>query len=237
MSYYFLRLSSDPEVIGVRNGIQQVEICKECFRDKRMYDEILDYFCNRDAEKSIAFGALEHFELQCVKPLVGAVLTEFLSYGPCLPDCPFMIGAGAYNCFLEAGVKNCSYINARVVSEGRGLDYKLFYFPPFDYSVIDFQSSVFFTGNRLSGKTYHKFDSFQHFDDARAKSSLIYRSESVVLNSNFDLDLKLFELKFGTMIASRQLVDELRGRNCSGIDFIPLQVEVVAGNRLKIVFE
>src|SRR5687768_5975392 len=139
MNYYRLRLLSDPKVIGVRNGIMQVELDESKYLDKEAYKRIRTYFFGLnwwEKERFPPFDFLFHAQI-----LRGAKLTDFLSFGPSFIGCPFLIHNKVAKVFSQFNMQEhrlfpaILYEKERVVSS----DYQLFYTRLLEIDIVDFE--------------------------------------------------------------------------------------------------
>lgn len=92
MEYFELRLASDPKIIGVSNGIMQVEICDKLFLENSSKRQE-EYFAQ----------SIQPFDkkLTCIKPLKRVNYTDILSFGPHLIWHPFLVNTKALNIFKK----------------------------------------------------------------------------------------------------------------------------------------
>ncbi|WP_197076929.1 hypothetical protein [Hymenobacter terrenus] len=82
--YYKLTLPSDPKILGIRNGIMQVEICDEVF-----LSAIRPALFN-GTEVPLSDEA-KAMTINCIRVLPRAKLTDILSFGPMLSWFPFLM--------------------------------------------------------------------------------------------------------------------------------------------------
>ena len=221
VSYYQLRHSSEPKVIGVRNGVQQVEIQDEGVLSSPSFDQVVKFFC-KDVMASDKFVEPSFVpKFQYVKPLDKAILTDFLSYGPFFPSCPFMSSETATNVLTSFNVQEHRFYDARVVRNDVAVNYKIFYCPALGYDVIDFQASKFYLGNFVVGKEYLNFNSVEEYKEFLASNrALLVRAEKLSLSSAFDDSLDLMVLKFGGVYVSSRLRDEILRLGLTGVNCV-----------------
>jgi len=86
--YYNLRLAWEPEVIGVKNGVYQVELDKKA-HDKSAFYKIDSLFISNDF--SINQAALDCELKFYFKKLKSAKKTSLMSFTPYLNHCHFLI--------------------------------------------------------------------------------------------------------------------------------------------------
>lgn len=219
--YYLLRLASDLKEIGVKNGIKQVAIHEDGFTDKLLYKKIFDFFCGADywvkTNKQPNFGV----ELQCLEKLEDAILTDFLSFGPVLLSCPFLISLNVEKCFAKFRLQEHYFYDAKVFDKKSIFNYKLFYCPTLPYASINFEQSIFYSGSLLSGKAYCNLSNEAELLDYSENNSANVRAEKIVLADDFDRNLDLFSLKFGGVFVSERLKEALESFNFTGIKMVP----------------
>lgn len=219
LKFYQVRLPSDPEVIGVSNGIKQVELVS--LKKGVSIGQLADRFAS--ASTVLGSSPLPDDIAMAAKPLRGAILTDFLSYGPYMADCPFLSSDRARATLDKFKVADHAWFNAEIARTGGGrLDYALFRCPALEWDVIDFPGSSFYTGTAIIGK---RFLSFQGVDDyfsyQEANPRAIIRAETLALSAAFDDGLDFFELKFGGGFASERLVQACQAEGLTGVKFLP----------------
>jgi hypothetical protein len=64
-NYFIIRESSDPKVVGIRNGGSQAFIYKEGFLDKSNYDKYYEFFADRRSNVWTRLDKMPGFELEC----------------------------------------------------------------------------------------------------------------------------------------------------------------------------
>ncbi|MBL0745089.1 imm11 family protein [Chryseolinea lacunae] len=233
MKYFALRGESNPKMIGVKNGVAQVEIDESLFENKKMYSSIRSFF---DAfaywEKTSFYPELD-FQVEAARMLPHAKLTDFLSFKPFLISCPFMVNERIKSLLSKHNLQEHYYFPVRVFEKEtlRDGNYYLFYSPMQDYDVIDFSKSTFFSGSTISGKQYFRFGDKDEFLKAMESNPLL-TGEKLVLNRDFDKTLDLFNPRFGPVCISEKLKDALQTMDATGINVIDgvdpkIEVQVV----------
>lgn len=219
--YYLIRSSSDPKIIGVKNGIQQVEIYRQGFKDQSMYDLIMKYWGSFDSwdHKNDYHGS--NVELQCVKPLKNAKMTSFLSYGPHLINCPFLISDDVKNVIEKFCMPEHYFYKANVSVKENYINYHLFSCPDLGYSVIDFKKTVFFTGNELLGKTYLSINEYSDFMKFYSETNKVPQMEKIYFNENFNPNFDFFILGNSINFISERLMLKIKECNFDGINILP----------------
>lgn len=118
--FYILRTESDPEILGVKNGIKQASIKRAGFCEPQKYDDLIKFLgSNQYWELKDKIDSVE-FDLQCVELLPRAKLTHFLLFGPHLMNCPFLVSERLFSILSEAKLPYHKLFPAKVSQRKRG---------------------------------------------------------------------------------------------------------------------
>lgn len=218
MKYYLIRNDSEPKIIGVKNGIYQVEISRDRFVNKISYDEIIEFFDIFKYWDGISNPSISDLKIECATLLSGGILTDFVSFSPHLIACHFMVSERAKSLFDKFKMSMHHYINVPIYSGTTLLDvsFHLFYCPYQDFDIVDFSKSRFYTGNKIFGKKYIKIESKEEYLKFLQENPLM-QTEEVVLASSFDLNLHLFAARTGGVFASEELLAALKKEKLTGL--------------------
>lgn len=220
MKYFALRLPSDPAIIGVSNGIAQVEIKGNKFSDQALYHKIEAFFQGLDYWSRDSFIPDFEVRFEYVEVLKDAILTDFLSFTPHLMACPFIINQKVASVFENFEIQSHHLYPVALFKKGDLVDvYKMFYCPLLDYDIIDFPRSQFFTGSPLRGKKFHSFADEAEFLNFLNKDPFI-KVEKLALNKLFNNELDLFVGRIGEMFVSERLKNALEAAELSGINIL-----------------
>lgn len=220
MRYYTLRLPSDPKVIGVDNGIAQVEIRGDKFFDQAMYHKIESFFQGLDYWSKESFVPDFEIHFEYVEVLKNAILTDFLSFTPHLMASPFMISQRVVTVFENFNIQNYYLYPVALFKEDDLTDlYRMFYCPLLDYDMIDFSRSLFSTGSALRGKKFHSFATKREFLDFLHKDPFI-KVEELALSALFDKKLDFFMGRIGGMFVSERLKKAMEIEGLTGINVL-----------------
>ena len=220
MKYYLLRLSSDPKIIGVKNGIAQGEILGNNFIDNKIYQKIIDFFQNPDYWSNNNFIPDFHPNFEYIKVLKGAILTDFFSFTPFLMACPFIISQRVVDLFQDFSIQTY-YLFPTKLFQGKEIidSYKMFYSPLLDYDIVDYSKSVFFTGTTLLGKNRHIFNNKFEYLKFLSANPLTY-AEKLVLSKSFNKKLDFFMGRIGEIYISDKLKISIENKNLTGINIL-----------------
>lgn len=228
MNYYIIKRSSDPEIIGVKNGFKQAEIKEDGFQNKCEFERLKDnlgsnhYWEVKDGVPSM------NFDIEYVEMLKGAKITDFLQFGPVMMNCPFFVSDRVMKLMNDGNLANICYFPASVFSGKKYINkYYLMYISPLEDYVIDFSKSTYCVGDEWLGKKIVKFSSEEEKDEFSKKR--ILRAESLVLNGAFSRDIDIFCLKCSEIFVSERLYSALKEIKSTGLDFFPVLGEISFG--------
>lgn len=204
MLYHSFKTGAEPKIIGVKDGLNQVEILKEGYADKRRFEELENYFDFRTywQQQRIPPPA---FIIEYAQLRPKAKLTDFLELSPFLMGCPFMLSERAKDVFARHYIQP-SYLFDAFIYDKTGFvssDYSLFYFPMLGYEVIDFAKSRFYTTYPL--KKPLVFANQEAYEAYRDTQHRIPNVESLVMSAVFDTKLDFFQCRLGPIFMSERL--------------------------------
>lgn len=217
MKYYLIRSSSDPKVIGVKNGLAQVEFGEKENKHNLTYKKTLDFFSYAEYWRNDeVFPEFEvHLNASILK---NAKLTSFIEYTPFLLSCPFLVHNDVVSIFSRFNIQRHRNYPVKIYDSKECInsEYKLFCCPYLGFDVINYSESIFYTGSDLLGKTYYTFNNEKEY---RSFPNII-NSEVLKMNDNFDSSLDLFVGRIGGMHVSERLKNELQNNNVTGIKIL-----------------
>jgi hypothetical protein len=179
-NYYLLRGESSPLSVGIKNGESQAQIERDGYRNPDKFDILIRQLgTNYYWEIKDSIADLD-YDVEYVRLLPDAKRTHFLQFGPSLMNCPFLVSRLVVSVLAEYKLQKYRFFNAKVVRDGESWDYSLLFLSPQYDNLINYEKSVFYTGNELSGKQFHVF--------RNAKEKLEFSK------NNFGLKIKKFHL-------------------------------------------
>lgn len=220
--YFILRKSSDAKVIGVKNGITQAKINREGFEK---YDELIKHLGSFDSPSKADFFYCPDMEIENVQLLKGAKLTKFLSFEPFLIHCPFLISEDTYSIFKKFNVQDHVAYKAAVNSHGCVYSYFLFYCKSLSKDFVDYSETLFFTGNKITGKNQIKFSSREEETAYIKNVGSNYHLEQITLRSDQLMNQDFIVAPYRDIYVSEELKDELQKNAADGIEFLPAYEE------------
>ena len=221
-TYYVVRNSSDPKIVGVRSGGSQATAIRENFSDRSNADALFD-FVSKGPSFNSHLGTFPEKDL-CLENIVlekGAKLTDFMSFSPLFPGLKFLVNEKVIEIFSAHQLPPYKlYAASLLTMQGVNKDYKLFYCPPLKNEIVDFSKT------KLSYRFVIKEEDLFSVEDDKAlfkiKEEKVYKTVTLALNQHFDPSLDLFGTQVEySMYISQRLRDALVEAKCSGINIVP----------------
>ena len=214
--YYNLELDWDPKVIGVKNGVFQLELDVNAY-DKFAYAKMEHYFIKNNPTINSEFTESD-FKFY-FKMLKLSKKTTFMSFAPYLNHCHFLIKSSVLELFNSFNVQDHKSFESVVYdSTKEDLDnsYKLFFLKYQNWNVVDFQNTVFSSGGfGNKPQIEHIFTS----ENELLKFDGIARVRTLALTRYFDNSLDFFHTRLGGLFVSERLKNALEHNNVTGVTF------------------
>ncbi len=223
-NYFQIRRSSDPKVIGMKDGSSQAKIDRAGFQSKEKYDEFYNYFFNRKINPFWEiFGRIPAFEvdLECVRLNKRAKLTDFLSYYPEIFGGNYLINIRIIEILNFFNLPNIKLFDVKLFDDDRiRTDYKLLFVEVLDYDVIDFKKTIFFKGSSIAGKSFFEINDKNEFEKLKDVSS--FQVEKLVLTNKFitGLDFFLTKITDPQIFVSERLKKAFEDANVTGVKIV-----------------
>lgn len=221
--YYNLRLDWDPKVIGVKNGIYQVELDEKAY-DNETLKVLKSLFIEGEFTAKQEYSEVD-FKFY-FKKLKSAKKTSIMSFTPNLKHGHFLVHKKVLELLKHFNIQKHKDYDAVIYdSPNENLDnnYMLFYCILQDWEVIDFEKSVFISGGFGNNPIIeHKFKDENEMRDFKG----IAKVKLLALTKGFDTSLDFFYTRLGGLFVSEKLKQELERENITGIKFTD-EVEVL----------
>ncbi|MEQ8476341.1 DUF1629 domain-containing protein [Fulvivirga sp.] len=214
--YYNLRLDWNPKVIGVKNGIYQIELDKGAY-SKKTYELIESFFITNSSEenRNITSQKVEFY----FKKLKSAKKTNFISFSPNLNNCLFLVNNETRELFKNYKIQEHKFFQSRVYDSFEdNLDdsFQMFYSSAQNWAVIDFENSIFKSGG--FGNNPEIEHSFRDENEMRSFNG-ITQVKTLALSQNFDDSLDLFRTRVGGLFVSEKLKLAIEENEMTGVKF------------------
>jgi hypothetical protein len=215
--YYNIEMEWDPAIIGVKNGVYQVELDKSSY-NKETYSLIEQLFMNNDLKSNQEFPKLDYKFY--FKKLKSAKKTDFISFSPYLNHCHFLIYKSILEIFKSHNIQHYSVFESVIIdstAKTLDLDYSLFNSVLEDWQLIDFEKTVFTSGGFGNNpKLEYTFK-----DENEMKSFKgITKVKTLALQKHFDTTLDFFHTRLGGLFISEKLKVALEEKKVTGVKFI-----------------
>jgi hypothetical protein len=214
--YYNIRTAWEPSIIGVKNGIYQVELDKMAY-DSQAYAALESLFI-KNVFSANQFNPEIDFKL-FFKKLKSAKKTSIMSFSPNLNHCHFLMKDTIVELFGDFNIQQYKAIETVVYdtpTENVDESYRMLFLVLQDWDVIDFENTVFTTGG--FGKNPKIELSFKNEADLNVYNG-ITNVKTLSLKSNFDKTLDLFLTRLGGMFVSDNLRKALESANVTGLKY------------------
>lgn len=220
MLYHKFRTDTEPNIIGVKDGLNQVEILPDGYADKAGFQELQDYFDFRTYWQQKRTSS-PTFTVEYAKLRLEAKLTDFLGMSPFLMGCPFMLSRRAKEVFARHFIQPSFFFDAFIYDK-TGLvsnEFSLFYLPVLGYEVIDFPKSRFYATYPVAKPL--SFANADAYEEYRNTQNRIPSVESLVMSDAFDTKLDFFQCRLGPLFMSERLKRAIEEAGLSNAVFPP----------------
>ena len=207
--------SSEPKVIGVNNGIYQVELHeKELAKHKNLLTQV-----------NIK-GFLDHrdkiFDLDIVlegKFLPRAKVTDIMGYTPHLFGFPYLISQKVVECLEEENVSKEEYHLLKVDIKGLDQNYYLLYVPWIRNSEIIFSESLIYSTFDANSHSKKYFDIKDYNDYIELQNKEPFNSfDKVVLSQKYQSKSIISIQGITELFLSDSLVEKILKKNISSFE-------------------
>ncbi len=212
--YHRVKKSSDPKIIGVKNGVYQVEIKPKISFYNKIEERIFDDYFDKPLSyfRSHEYEPFNESLIKTIRfiPLRSAKETDIVSHSP---NVNAMFGLVSDRTLkLIERYKTPKIIKIKAEIDGFKNDYFFIGFPIISNDLIDFTRSKFYdTKNQTTVKINNKEE---YIEKAIISSSL--SSQELVLTKKIDTDM--FYLQSEGLFFSDSLISELEKENIIGIE-------------------
>lgn len=182
--------SAEPEVIGVNNGLYQVDIDEKTLRNNANYGVIETLIGEMDVHKFLENQ--EHFfqlKIKCLrgKLLKKAKITDIMGFSPFIFGIKHIVSQKFVDCLINEMVGSDEFHLFKIDINDIDGDYYLFFVPMIPSSEIDFSKSLLFPEKDIleSNKNYFDINDYGQYSEL-IKTNLFVRWEKIVLSKKFE---------------------------------------------------
>ncbi|BFM44106.1 hypothetical protein CFS9_27470 [Flavobacterium sp. CFS9] len=215
--YKNIRTESDPKIIGVNNGVYQVELNdRKSFVNKEEKKNYENYFDGNFNSFSIDnFKNIEKNKVTILTyfPLKKAKETDFVSFSPNEMGLNFIISQKVLDIFESFNL--CEFIKIPTKIEGFKNNFYTIGFPITNYDFLDFPESFFLDslGNRNLIESYEEYD-VKRYDIKVKKLKLRRKTSSNIIYSQIK-----------GLFFSNELVEKLRQEDVVGFQICDTELD------------
>ncbi|MDE1206390.1 hypothetical protein [Tenacibaculum larymnensis] len=184
--------NSEPSIIGVNNGVYQLEFLKKNLKKNKNYSEInhflLGYNTDYSVEEEQAFVSNLKIEFLKGSFLKNAKKTDIVVFTPHLNGYHFVISQKFLDCLNEIGVSKDEYHIRKIEVDNVAFNYYLFFVPMIPVTEIIFPKSALFPEeDALLDNIDKRYTSFKNYQDYKKyeESHLFNRWAKITLEKKY----------------------------------------------------
>lgn len=228
MKYCKVRGVSDPAIVGVRDGMYQAEIQRDKYTVKDDYDTLMELYDWKTYWKNDRFPTRQ-LTVEYCEMRRHARLTDFLYFHPYLIGCHFMISEKALKVLTAFELPEHRFFPVKVYNQQNELvddRYHVLCTYVYDFDIIDFSNTSFYTGSAILGKKPAEINTLDEYM-AVSKLDPFVGIEKGQLTSIIPPNLDLFDSKITGLFVSERLKEKIESERLSGISFPTQHVPVL----------
>lgn len=228
-----IRNSSEPKIIGVNNGIYQVEINKQSLKNNDNYNEIKELLLQTDVNVFLK-NRQQIFELK-VKELKGnllkrAKLTDIMGYSDYFFGFKYIVSQKFVDCLLEVGVSKDEYYLIKIEIKNIAESYYLMFVPWVLISEINYSNSIIFKYiDEFEGtKKYYEINSYEKYQKLR-EDGFIYDFEKISISNKYQSNSIISIQGIPYVFFSETLIARLQAAKITSFELPDRQVKLAFG--------
>lgn len=221
MQYFNISRASEPNIIGVNNGVYQAELVHKKFNKIDDFKELSEFFNHFTYWEKQDHRPKKEFNFEYIKLLKKTKITDLISFAPRMMGIEFILNSKAKSLLDGLKITNSYFFEASVFTfEKQKLDdqYFVLYTTYLGFEAIDFSKTLFYSGSKALGKFYHRFDNFEswkeHWDNPKSQ---LMNVERIGLKKGY-ADSDIINTRLGGPFVSERLLDRWRNSNISGFE-------------------
>lgn len=215
--YYEIRHAWEPKIIGVKDGLSQVEIKTDSFASKEEYEQLFDFFNSQKFHQRE--NKVPDFSINIIKAhlLKNAKITDFMAFMPFLLGSDFIITEKVYEAIKRLEMPESYFYPITIYSKSEKIDQRfyMFYTPFYSSDLIDFPNSILYRGNNVIGKTYYKINSREEYKEYIPK---LIEFERMVVNDKKIRDLDYISMQSGHTFISERFKNIIESEKLTGLN-------------------
>lgn len=228
--FYQIDTSSEQKIIGVNNGIYQVELDENSLMINPNYKEIKELLFNHDINKFLDNrDRVFNLKIENLKGklLANAKITDIMGFSPFIMGFKYIVSKNFVDCLMEVTVNSNEYNLIPIKIDG--IEYYLLFIPMIPSSEIVFsESSVYPESEFMSDeKNYFYLKNYNDYLEL-IKNKPFNRWDKVQLKKQYK-DYDIFNIQaLSQMFFSEKLTEKLLSKGTTGL---------IIKNNIKLSFE
>ena len=224
--YHSFTTSSETKVIGVRDGLSQVEIKGDRFANQATCAEMESFFDFRTYWQRADHAPPRPFRVEYAQLRPRAKLTDLLLFDRFYMGCPFMLSRRAREVFARHHLGPHYWFEVLLYDPAGAFvssEYALFYCPYLGYDAIDFAHSHFRLNQGLPASPrweYLTLPDQRAFEAFRDTTHKIPEVGSLVMSDQFDPSLDFFSCRVGPLFMSERLREAVGEAGLTNVVFL-----------------
>lgn len=183
--YYQISVSPEPKIIGVKNGVYQVEINHNSLNEDTKYNKFINWFDYKNKKFWSDQGNVKQLDDPCIKGkmLKNALLTDIMGYAPEYHGLHDIYSETYINIIKTFDLSEYSLFDFDI--ENVLEKYYLMFVKTIPTSEIIFSNSIIYTGHKMMNNLkYHPLNSYQNYRDFKEVLPLA-RFEKIAIPKNY----------------------------------------------------
>ncbi len=216
--------SIEPEVIGVSNGVCQLEIdfnSLEMLRPVVIDCRVQDFIINQNKIYGLNFGGIKG------RLMPKAKLTDIMIFSPYMFGFKYVVSEKFITCLRELEVSEMEYNLFSITLEGVTENYYLLFIPWVASEEVDFSKSMAYPDDEAQEekKTYFKLKSYDEYDELMDTNPFI-SFDKICLPETYKKNDLLGVQAEVKLFFSNRLIKKLTDSSISGLVIPEKQVEL-----------
>jgi len=222
--------SSEPKIIGTRNGIFQIEFTDEDLEKHPSSEELDRLFISPSVRKIVEFNK----EVQALKihPIKGelikrAKITDFMGFCPYFFGCNYLISEKVVEAFRDTEIDKSEINLLPVELQNENLKYFILFVPMIPHEEIIFKESLIYPSRQqlLEKKDYFDINSFKDYNENIDKS-IFMNFEKVVPPKKYEMKDIICIQGISSLFFSDKLVEFCLNKNMTSFQVSNRKIEI-----------
>ncbi len=212
----------EPSVIGVRNGVFQLEIDEKHLKKNKNYKNLDSLLFETDGsnfeERQNNYFDLDRISFLKGKMLKRAKFTDLMVFSPYIFGMNYIISQKFLDCIIDINVPLDEYRTFKIEIEKAECNYYLLFVPMIPAKEIIFFNSLLFPESEriLTKKKYYEVENYSDYLDLIEKKPLA-SFEKICLNKRYQSLHIIYSQGSADLFFSISLIQKLKAEKISGL--------------------